>query len=126
MVLGYSAIEVGLAFLPANLIMGAFSLGLSAKLVMRFGIRAPLAAVLVRSSAAEPSDDGPPGSAMVLVAESGSTIDEWAWKYRPYQRARTAREGAVPRPARISTPRIYLWVDATTPSFTIPSEVKVT
>jgi hypothetical protein len=32
-----------LAFLPANLIMGAFSLGLSAKLVTRFGIRAPLA-----------------------------------------------------------------------------------
>ena len=32
----------GLAFLPANLIMAAFSLGLSAKLVMRFGIRAPL------------------------------------------------------------------------------------
>src|SRR6266566_2196306 len=36
-VLGYSPLQVGLAFLPANLIMGAFSLGLSAKLVMRFG-----------------------------------------------------------------------------------------
>jgi len=32
----------GLAFLPANIIMAVFSLGLSAKLVMRFGIRAPL------------------------------------------------------------------------------------
>jgi EmrB/QacA subfamily drug resistance transporter len=42
-VLGYSPLKVGLAFLPANLIMGAFSLGLSAKLVMRFGFRAPLA-----------------------------------------------------------------------------------
>jgi EmrB/QacA subfamily drug resistance transporter len=42
LVLGYSPLEVGLAFLPANLIMGAFSLGLSAKLVMRFGIRLPL------------------------------------------------------------------------------------
>ena len=42
-VLGYSPLQVGLAFLPANLIMGAFSLGLSAKLVMRFGIRVPLA-----------------------------------------------------------------------------------
>jgi EmrB/QacA subfamily drug resistance transporter len=42
-VLGYSPMQVGLAFLPANLIMGAFSLGLSAKLVMRFGIRRPLA-----------------------------------------------------------------------------------
>jgi len=30
-------------FLPANLIMAAFSLGLSAKIVMRFGIRRPLA-----------------------------------------------------------------------------------
>ena len=42
LVLGYSPLQVGLAFLPANLIMGAFSLGLSAKLVMRFGIRPPL------------------------------------------------------------------------------------
>jgi MFS family permease len=43
LVLGYTPMEVGLAFLPSNLIMGAFSLGLSAKLVMRFGIRTPLA-----------------------------------------------------------------------------------
>jgi EmrB/QacA subfamily drug resistance transporter len=43
LVLGYTPFEVGLAFLPANLIMGAFSLGLSAKLVMRFGIKPPLA-----------------------------------------------------------------------------------
>jgi MFS family permease len=43
LVLGYSPLQVGLAFLPANLIMAAFSLGLSAKLVMRFGIRVPLA-----------------------------------------------------------------------------------
>jgi EmrB/QacA subfamily drug resistance transporter len=42
LVLGYSPLEVGLAFLPANLIMGAFSLGLSARLVLRFGIRATL------------------------------------------------------------------------------------
>jgi EmrB/QacA subfamily drug resistance transporter len=42
LVLGYSPLKVGLAFLPANLIMGAFSIGLSAKLVMRFGIRRPL------------------------------------------------------------------------------------
>ena len=42
LVLGYSPMEVGLAFLPANLIMGVFSLGLSARLVMRFGIRPPL------------------------------------------------------------------------------------
>jgi MFS family permease len=43
-VLGYTPMQVGLAFLPSNLIMGAFSLGLSAKIVMRFGIRGPLAA----------------------------------------------------------------------------------
>ena len=43
LVLGYSPMQVGLAFLPANLIMAVFSLGLSAKIVMRFGIRAPLA-----------------------------------------------------------------------------------
>ena len=43
LVLGYTPMQVGLAFLPANLIMGAFSLGLSARLVTRFGIRWPLA-----------------------------------------------------------------------------------
>jgi EmrB/QacA subfamily drug resistance transporter len=42
LVLGYSPLQVGLAFLPGNVIMGIFSLGLSARLVMRFGIRAPL------------------------------------------------------------------------------------
>jgi EmrB/QacA subfamily drug resistance transporter len=42
-VLGYSPLQIGLAFLPSNLIMGAFSIGLSAKLVMRYGFRAPLA-----------------------------------------------------------------------------------
>lgn len=47
LVLGYSPLEVGLAFLPANLIMGAFSVGLSAKLVLRFGIRPPLATGLL-------------------------------------------------------------------------------
>jgi EmrB/QacA subfamily drug resistance transporter len=47
LVLGYSSLEVGLAFLPATLIMGALSLGLSARLVMRYGIRAPLATGMV-------------------------------------------------------------------------------
>ena len=51
LVLGYSAMQVGLAFLPANLIMAAFSLGLSAKMVMRFGIRVPLAAGLALTAA---------------------------------------------------------------------------
>jgi EmrB/QacA subfamily drug resistance transporter len=47
LVLGYTPLQVGLAFLPANLIMGVFSIGLSAKLVMRFGIRKPLATGLL-------------------------------------------------------------------------------
>jgi EmrB/QacA subfamily drug resistance transporter len=47
LVLGYDAMQVGLSFLPANLIMAAFSLGLSAKIVMRFGIRIPLSAGLL-------------------------------------------------------------------------------
>jgi EmrB/QacA subfamily drug resistance transporter len=51
LVLGYSPLQVGLAFLPANVIMGVFSVGLSAKLVMRFGIRTPLAAGLLLAAA---------------------------------------------------------------------------
>ena len=47
LVLGYSPLHVGLAFLPANLIMGALSISLSAKLVMRYGVRTPLAAGLL-------------------------------------------------------------------------------
>jgi EmrB/QacA subfamily drug resistance transporter len=47
LVLGYSPLEVGLAYLPNTLIMGAFSLGLSAKIVMRYGIRAPLATAML-------------------------------------------------------------------------------
>jgi EmrB/QacA subfamily drug resistance transporter len=42
LVLGYDPMQIGLAFLPANLIMAAFSIWLSAKLVMRFGIRLPI------------------------------------------------------------------------------------
>ena len=50
LVLGYTAMQVGLAFLPANLIMAGFSLGLSARIVMRFGIRGPLAFGLALAS----------------------------------------------------------------------------
>jgi EmrB/QacA subfamily drug resistance transporter len=38
-VLGYSALEVGLAFLPTTVVMGGLSLGFSEKLIMRFGAR---------------------------------------------------------------------------------------
>jgi EmrB/QacA subfamily drug resistance transporter len=41
-ILGYSALEVGLAFLPATIVMGAMSLRYSARLSMRFGPRATL------------------------------------------------------------------------------------
>jgi MFS family permease len=51
LVLGYSPLQVGLAFLPANLIMAAFSLGLSAKLVMRLGVKLPLSAGLLLAAA---------------------------------------------------------------------------
>jgi EmrB/QacA subfamily drug resistance transporter len=51
LVLGYSPLQVGLAFLPANMIMAVLSLGLSAKLVLRFGIRAPLAIGLLLAAA---------------------------------------------------------------------------
>jgi MFS family permease len=51
LVLGYSPLQVGLAFLPANLIMGAFSISLSAKLVMRFGLKRPMAGGLLLAAA---------------------------------------------------------------------------
>jgi EmrB/QacA subfamily drug resistance transporter len=41
-VLGYSALEVGFAFLPATILWGASSLLVSDKLVLRFGIKPPL------------------------------------------------------------------------------------
>lgn len=42
LVLGLGPLQVGLVFLPANIIMAAFSLGLSARIVTRFGIKRPL------------------------------------------------------------------------------------
>ena len=41
-VLGYGALEVGLAFLPVTVIIGTLSLGFSERLNMRFGPRAVL------------------------------------------------------------------------------------
>jgi hypothetical protein len=51
LVLGYDAMQVGLAFLPSNLIMAALSLGWSARLVMRYGLRLPLAGGLLLAAA---------------------------------------------------------------------------
>jgi EmrB/QacA subfamily drug resistance transporter len=42
-VLGYSALQVGLAFVPTSVVMAYCSLRVSDRLVMRFGIRPPLA-----------------------------------------------------------------------------------
>ena len=41
-VLGYDAMEIGLAFLPATIVMGALSLRYSERLIMRFGARTML------------------------------------------------------------------------------------
>jgi hypothetical protein len=46
LVLGYSPLEVGLAYLPGTVLWGASSLLLSDRLVMRFGIKPPLLAGL--------------------------------------------------------------------------------
>lgn len=46
-VLGFTPMQIGIAFVPANLVMAAFSISLSAKLVMRFGVRRPLGVGLV-------------------------------------------------------------------------------
>jgi EmrB/QacA subfamily drug resistance transporter len=43
LVLGFTPFLVGLAFLPANIIMAVFSLGLSARIVMLYGKRGPIA-----------------------------------------------------------------------------------
>lgn len=50
-VLGYSALEVGLAFVPTSVVMAYCSLRVSDKLVMRFGIRPPLTAGLLLAAA---------------------------------------------------------------------------
>jgi MFS family permease len=47
LVLGYTPMQVGLSFLPGNLIMAFMSLGASARIVMRWGIRGPFAAGLL-------------------------------------------------------------------------------
>ena len=45
--LGYSALEIGLAFLPQSLLVGALSLGLAERLQTRFGAKNTLIAGLV-------------------------------------------------------------------------------
>ncbi len=50
-VLGYGPLEIGLAFLPVALLIGTLSLGLSARLIVRFGAKATLIPGLVSIAA---------------------------------------------------------------------------
>lgn len=50
-VLGYDPLRVGLSFLPADLIIMAFSIGLSAQLVLKWGLRTPLWVGLILAGA---------------------------------------------------------------------------
>jgi EmrB/QacA subfamily drug resistance transporter len=50
-ILGYSPLEVGLAFLPACIVMGTLSLGYAEKLIMGIGPKAALVAGLVAAGA---------------------------------------------------------------------------
>ena len=51
LVLHYSPLQVGLAFVPTNVVMAIMSLGISAKLVTRFGIKRPLVVGLLFAAA---------------------------------------------------------------------------
>lgn len=51
LVLGWSALQVGLAYLPSNVVMALLSLGWSARLVLRFGTMPPLVAGLLLEAA---------------------------------------------------------------------------
>ena len=50
-ILGYSPLEVGLAFLPSCLVMGTLSLGFAERLIMGVGPRSALIAGLVSAAA---------------------------------------------------------------------------
>ena len=83
LVLGYTPLDVGLAFLPANLIMGALSIGVSARLVMRFGIRRPLTTGLLIAAA---------GLALLARAPvDGSYADRRAAEHDPARHRRRHR-----------------------------------
>lgn len=65
LILGLSALQVGIAFLPANVIMAIFSVGLSARLVNRFGIRKPLVVGLLLAAT---------GLALFAMAPTGGSV----------------------------------------------------
>lgn len=65
LVLGYDPMQVGLAFFPGDFIMAVFSLGLSARVVMRFGLRIPALAGLLLAGL---------GLALFAVAPAGGNF----------------------------------------------------
>src|ERR671915_1353503 len=65
LVLGYDPMQIGLAFLPANIIMAVFSIGLSAKLVMRYGLRPPIIGGMLLAAA---------GLALFALAPAGGSF----------------------------------------------------
>jgi MFS family permease len=58
LVLGYTPLEVGFAFLPATLIWGFASIALSDRLVLRFGIKTPLVGGLAAMGDVAPTEAG--------------------------------------------------------------------
>jgi len=79
-VLGYDALQTGLAFLPATVVMAAWSLGYSEKLITRFGARRTLVPglglvlaglLLLASAVLARRAGGPPVLRMPTAAELG-------------------------------------------------------
>ena len=112
-VLGYDAIEIGLAFLPVAVLIGALSLGFSARLNMRFGARATLlpglalivAGLLLFARAPvdgqlpdrRPAGDGPARHrrrALLPVADDARDVGRHA------ERLRASPPGSSTRPCR--------------------------
>jgi MFS family permease len=65
-ILGYDALEVGIAYLPATLVMGVMSMGASARVAMRFGLRNTLIPSLLAI-----------GAALLLFARTPLHADYW-------------------------------------------------
>ena len=87
-VLGYSALQVGLAFLPTSVVMAFCSLRISDRLVMRFGIRTPLAVGLFLAAVS-----------LALFARALSTAASWS-TYSLDAPPRRLRNRVQPGPAR--------------------------
>ena len=82
---GYGALETGLAFLPLTLIMGVMSLGVTARLMGRFG---PLRVLLVGLAAIAAS--------LVLLSQTAGPRELLPDDRRPVRAARLRRRAVVP------------------------------